>query len=123
MHCGYTIFQSTFYPHEKVKYSWNVVDKKKIILTEPANFSASDELGRNFPTVQNDLEQRKNLYLIKLVSVMKNSNYKRAYCFFIFGIWLGLINSALRSASGTLGHFFQKSRHGTKNNSQISKSS
>ena len=62
--------------------------RKKIISAEPANFSASDELGRNFPTVQNDLEQRKNLYLIKLVSVMKNSNYKRAYELFAF-LFLG----------------------------------
>ena len=39
----------------------------KTFLSEQANFSASERLGRNFPTVQNSLEKRKNLYLIKLV--------------------------------------------------------
>ena len=37
-------------------------------MSEQANFSASDQLGRNFPTVQNGPEKRKNLYLVKLVS-------------------------------------------------------
>ena len=31
-------------------YPWNKVDKrKKLFLSEPANFSVSDRLGRNFP--------------------------------------------------------------------------
>ena len=41
---------------------------KKLFLSEQANFSASDRLGGNFPTVQNGPEKRKNLYLTKLVS-------------------------------------------------------
>ena len=35
--------------------------------SEPANFYASDQLGRNFPTAQNGLEKSKNLDLTKLV--------------------------------------------------------
>ena len=33
-------------------YSWNKVDKY-FFLSEPANFSTSDRLGRNLPTAQN----------------------------------------------------------------------
>ena len=40
----------------------------KIFLSEQVNFSAPGRLGRNFPTVQDGPEKRKNLYLIKLVS-------------------------------------------------------
>ena len=45
-----------------------LINKKKIFFPEPAKFSRSDRLGGNFPAVQNGLEKRKNLYLIKLVS-------------------------------------------------------
>ena len=45
-----------------VGYPWNKVDKQK------KKISTSDKLGRNLPTVQNGLEKRKNLCLIKLVS-------------------------------------------------------
>ena len=35
-------------------------------LSEPVNFSVSDQLGRSFPIVQNALQKRENLYLIKM---------------------------------------------------------
>ena len=35
--------------------------QKKKLLSEPANFSASDRRGRNFPIVQNGLEKKKKL--------------------------------------------------------------
>ena len=41
---------------------------KIFFLSKPANFSASDRSGRNFPTVQNGPEKRRNHCLIKLVS-------------------------------------------------------
>ena len=39
----------------KGRYPWSEADKqkKKKKMSEPANFSASDGLRRNFPTVQN----------------------------------------------------------------------
>ena len=45
-----------------------LISKKKKFLSELANFSASDRLGRNLPTVQNGLEKGENIYLIKYVS-------------------------------------------------------
>ena len=56
----------------KGRYPWNYAVKQKAKTKkkkfETANFSASDRLRRIFPTVENGLEKRKNLYLIKLVS-------------------------------------------------------
>ena len=64
MHCSYAVFQSKFCLYTKGRYPWNEVDEQKKLLSEPANFSASDRLGRSFRTVQNGVEKRKNLYLI-----------------------------------------------------------
>ena len=61
------IFLSRFCPHIKERFPWNEVAKQKFFMSEQVNFSASDQLGRNFPTVQNGPEKRKNR-LIKLVS-------------------------------------------------------
>ena len=67
-------------------------------MTEQGNFSTSDWLGRNFPTVQNGLEKRKNLYLIKLVS-------KWCLVFHFWDLKLVPIDSALNSASDNLTFF------------------
>ena len=69
----------------------------KIFLSEQANFSASDRLGRNFITVQNGPEKRKNLYLFKLVSKWKMAIAKVLTSFLVFHFWdlkLVLIESA-----------------------------
>ena len=68
---------------------------KKPFLSELANFSVSDRLGRNFPTLQNGLKKRKNLYLIKLVSKWKRANRKGHTSFFGFDFW-DLKNGAFR---------------------------
>ena len=52
----------------KGRYRWNEVSKQNLFFLEQAGFSASDQPGRNFPTVQSGPKKRKNLYLIKLVS-------------------------------------------------------
>ena len=96
---------------------------KKIFLSEQANFSASDWLGGNFPTVQNGPEKRKNLYLTKLVSKWKKAIRKGHTSFLVFHLWdleLVSIDSALNSAStikndnmgqnGTMSHFFWNQR-------------
>ena len=61
-------FNLDFARHIKGRYPWNEVAEQKNFLSQQASFSASDRLGRNFPTVQNSPEKRKNFYLIKLVS-------------------------------------------------------
>ena len=47
---------------------WNEVAKQKIFLSKQANFYCFRPTWKNFSTVQNGLEKRKNFYLIKLVS-------------------------------------------------------
>ena len=74
---------------------------KTFFLSEQVNFSASDRLGRNFPTVQNGLEKGKNLYLIKSVLKWKRAIRKMHTRFLVFHFWdlkLVPINSALNSA-------------------------
>ena len=69
-----------------------------MFLSEQGNFSASDRLGKNFSTVQNGLEKRKNLYLIKLVSKSKRAIRKGHTSFLVFHFWdlkLVPIDSAL----------------------------
>ena len=91
-------------------------------MSEQANFSASDQLGRNFPTVQNGPEKRKNLYLIKLVSKWKRTIWKGHTSVLVFHFWdleLALIDSALNSASVNFNLRFLKCRNGTKKTSQI----
>ena len=81
------------------------------LLSEPANFSASDRFGRNFPTVQNSLQKRKKLHLIKLVSQLKRAIRKGHTSFLLFHFWdfkLVPIDSALNSSLGNLTHFFSK---------------
>ena len=81
------------------------------LLSEPANFSASDRFGRNFPTVQNSLQKRKKLHLIKLVSQLKRAIRKSHTSFLLFHFWdfkLVPIDSALNSSLGNLTHFFSK---------------
>ena len=83
-----------------------MISKKKF-LSKPPYFSASDRLGRNFSTVRNGLEIRKNFYLIKLVSKGKNAIRKRHTGCLLFNFWdlnLVQIDSALNSASGNLTH-------------------
>ena len=82
------------------------VYKRKVPLcpffSEQTNFSTSDRLGRNFPTVQNGPEKRKNLYLIKLVTKWKRAIRKGHTSFLVFHFWdleLVPIHSALNSAS------------------------
>ena len=60
-------------------------------------FSASDRLGRNFPTVPNG-GKRKNLYWIKLASKWKRAIRKGHTSFLVFHFWylkLVPIHSAL----------------------------
>ena len=65
VHCSYTIFSSKFGPYIKVRHPSNEVNwHKETFLSELANFSASDQLERNFPTVQNGLEKGKTLFII-----------------------------------------------------------
>ena len=56
-------------------------------MTKPANLPASDRLARDFPTVQNCLEKRKNLYLNKLVSKWKRTIRKRHTNFLVSLFW------------------------------------
>ena len=98
MQCSNTIFWSRFSLYINSRYPWNEVD----FLSEQANFSVSDQLGRNFPTVQNGSEKRKNLYLIKLLSKWKSTITKGHTSVLVFHFWdleLVLIDSALNSAS------------------------
>ena len=44
-------------------------------------FFTSDRLGRNFPTAQNGLEKRKNLYSIKLAAKWKTTIRKGLFNF------------------------------------------
>ena len=60
---------------------------KKKFLSEPANFSASDRLRRNFSTVENGLEKRKNLSLIELVLKWKREIRKGYTSFLLFQFW------------------------------------
>ena len=81
-------------------------------MTEPANFSASDRFGRNFPTVQNSLQKRKKLHLIKLVSQLRRAIRKGHASFLLFHFWdfkLVPIDSALNSTLGNLTHLYFKS--------------
>ena len=74
-------------------------------LSEQANFSASERLGKKFPTVQNGPEQKKNLSLIKLVSKWKKAITKEHTRFLVFHFWdlkLVPIDSVLNSTSGNL---------------------
>ena len=67
-------------------------------LSEQANFSASTRPKRNFPTVQNCLKERKNLYFRKLVSKWKTASRNGHTNFFVFHFWnfkLVAIDSAL----------------------------
>ena len=47
----------------------------------------SDQLGRNFPAVQNGQEKREDLNLIKLVSKWKRTNGKGHTSFLLFHFW------------------------------------
>ena len=80
-----TRFLNLFFSVYKKKVALKRGCERIFFLSEQANFSVSDRLGRNFPTVQNGLEKRKNLYLIKLVSKQKRKVI--GFCFFIFVIW------------------------------------
>ena len=98
---------------------------KKENLSELVNCSASDRLGRNFPTVPNGLEKSYKLYLIKLVSKYKWAIRKEHTSFFLFYFWdlkLVPIDSALNFVSQNVTHSFQKCKRGTKKSSQIWKS-
>ena len=115
------IFWSRFCPHIKGRFPWNEVAKQKVFMSEQANFSASDQLGRNSPTVQNGPEKRKNR-LIKLVSKWKRASRKGDTSFLFFYFWdlkLVPIDLALNFASGNLTWDFIKCRNGTKKTSQI----
>ena len=72
LHCNrcavVTPFFNLFFLVYKKKIPLERGCQAKHFLSEQANFSASGRLRRNFPTVQNGPEKRKNLYLIKLVS-------------------------------------------------------
>ena len=95
-----------------------LISKKKF-LSEPANFSASNRLGRNFPTVQNGLEKgKKRLNLIKLVLKWKRAIRKGHTSFLLFHLW-DLKFVPIDSNS----FFFQKCRCDTKKSSQTWKSS
>ena len=74
-------------------------------MSEQANFSASHQLERIFPTVQNGLEKRQNHYVIKLASKLKRAIRKEHTSFLVFHFWdlkLVLIDSPLNSASVNL---------------------
>ena len=99
-----------------------MIVKQKNFVPKQTNFSASDRLVKNFPTVQNGAEERKNIYLIKLVSKWKRAIRKGRTIFLVFHFWdlkLVPIDSALNSASDNLTKIFKKCRNGTKKISQI----
>ena len=76
-----------------------MISKRKL-LPEPANFSASDRLGRNFPIVQNGLEKKENTLFNQIGLKMKKG--KRHMSFLLFHFWnlkLESIDSALSSAT------------------------
>ena len=81
---------------------------KKKFLSEPANFSTSDQISEK--TVQNGLEKRKNLYLIKLLSKWKMAIRKGHTSFLLFHFWdlkLVPIDSALNLLQVTCLIFFK----------------
>ena len=114
---SYTIFKSKFCPYIKGRYPRNELDKQRSFFVWPSL--------QNFPTVQNGPENRKDLYLIKLVSKWKRAIKKEHTSFLLFhflGLKLVPINSAINSASDNLTHFFQKRRRCTKKSNQTRKS-
>ena len=95
---------------------------KKENLSELVNCSASDRLGKIFPTVPNGLEKSYKLYLIKLVSKYKWAIRKEHTSFFLFYFWdLKLVpsDSALNFVSRNVTRSFQKCKCDTKKSSQI----
>ena len=74
MHCSYTIFWSKFCLHKRkvhLERGWYV---KYFLLSEPANFPASDQLGRNFPL--SNMVSEKGKAFIKLSSKWKRATRK-----------------------------------------------
>ena len=89
----------------KKKVPWKEVEKRFFFLSEPANFYASDQHGRNFSAVR-----KEKLYLIKLVPKWKRAIGKGHTNISAFNFWdlkLVPIVSALNSASGNLTYFFK----------------
>ena len=60
--------------------SWSGIVWNQLIIV-------SDQLGRNFPAVQNGLEKREDLNLMKLVSKWKRTNGKGHTSFLLFLFW------------------------------------
>ena len=107
MHCSYAIFSSKFCPYMKGRYSWKKVDeqKKKICVNRLVFLLQTNLQEISEKTVQNGLEKRKNLYLIKLLSKWKMAIRKGHTSFLLFHfcyLKLVLIDSALNSVSGNL---------------------
>ena len=61
-------FNLNFIQYTPERYPWNEVHQQNFFLFEPANYSATEQLGRNFSTVQKYPEKKKNLCLIKSIS-------------------------------------------------------
>ena len=114
-HC--TIFNIYFVYIQKQGGLGTRLIRKKPFLSESDNCSASDRLGRNFPTVQNGPEKRKNLYLIKLVSNWKRAIKKEHTTFLFFSILVFEIGSnwfSIKFCIRKSNSFFQKCRRGNK---------
>ena len=116
LHCNrWTVVTRSFnlsFVHIKKKgtLGTRLISQKFLFLSEPANFSASDRLGRNFRTVHNGFEKRKNLCLIKLLSKWKMAIRKEHTSFLLFHFWdlkLVPIDSALNLLQVTCLIFFK----------------
>ena len=86
-----------------------LISKKTFFCLNQLNILLQIDLGRNFPTVQNGPEKRKNLYSIKFVSKWKRPIRKRHKSFLFFHFWdlkLVPIDSTSNSTSGNLTHVF-----------------
>ena len=92
----------------KARYTWNKVDKrKKIFFLNQLTFLFQTDL-KKFPTVENGLGKRTNLYLIKLVSKWKRAIRIGHTSFLLFYFWdLKSIDLALNSVSGNYLIFFK----------------
>ena len=103
LHCNKCTIVTRFFNLDFVgRYPWKKFAKQIFFVCEQANLSPSDRFRKNFPTVQNGPEKRKNYYLIKLVSKSKREIRKKHTSFLVFHFWdLKFMpnESALNSAS------------------------
>ena len=101
---------------------WSEVDKQKTFFVWAP---AKDRFGRNFTTVQNRPEKRKNICLIKLVSKRKRAirkGYTKFLVFSFLGFEVSVNRFGIKFWIKSSNSFFQKCGGGIKKCSQTWKS-